>query len=54
MFDHGWAALHEAYTVSGENTALMQLVSDDRYISNPLVTPSRILAFVVKSACDAF
>jgi hypothetical protein len=37
LFDHGWGALHEAYTLTGENAALMQLVSDDRYIGNPLV-----------------
>ena len=37
LFDYGWGALHEAYTLSGEKTALMQLVSDDRFISNPLV-----------------
>ena len=38
LFDHGWGALHEAYTLTGENAALMQLVSDDRFIGNPLVT----------------
>jgi hypothetical protein len=38
LFDHGWGALHEAYTLTGENAALMQLVADDRFIGNALVT----------------
>jgi hypothetical protein len=37
LFNHGWGALHEAYTLSGEHAALMQLVSDDRFLSNSLV-----------------